>query len=80
MPIPQLPASEDFGAIPTALGIPYTYWAIGGVDPSTFAAAERAGRINQDIPVNHSARFAPLVQPTLDTGTQAVVVAALIWL
>jgi amidohydrolase len=80
LPIPPLPASEDFGAIPTALGAPYTYWAIGGIDPVTFSAAEQAGRVNQDIPVNHSARFAPIVQPTLDTGTQALVVAALAWL
>ncbi|MGY1619557.1 hypothetical protein ACI797_22670 [Geodermatophilus sp. SYSU D00691] len=80
VPIPQLPASEDFGEIPTALGAPYTYWAIGGTDPGAFGAAEQAGRVNQDIPVNHSAAFAPAVQPTLDTGTQALVVAALAWL
>jgi hippurate hydrolase len=36
--------------------------------------------VSQDIPVNHSARFAPVIQPTLDTGTQALVVAALAWL
>ena len=43
-------------------------------------AAEAAGRVAQDIPVNHSARFAPVIQPTLDTGTQALVVGALAWL
>jgi hippurate hydrolase len=80
VPIPQLPASEDFGEIPAALGVPYTYWAIGGTDPGAFAAAEQAGRLNQDIPVNHAAGFAPVVQPTVDTGTQALVVAALAWL
>jgi hippurate hydrolase len=32
------------------------------------------------IPVNHSSRFAPVIQPTLQTGTQALVVAALAWL
>ena len=36
--------------------------------------------MSQDIPVNHSATFAPVVQPTLDTGTAALVVAALAWL
>jgi hippurate hydrolase len=30
--------------------------------------------------VNHSAQFAPVVQPTLDAGTQALVVASLAWL
>jgi hippurate hydrolase len=29
---------------------------------------------------NHSAGLAPVIQPTLDTGTQALVVAALAWL
>ena len=80
VPIPQLPASEDFGEIPTALGVPYTYWAIGGTDPGAFGAAEQAGRLNQEIPVNHAATFAPVVHPTVDTGTQALVVAALAWL
>ena len=79
-PIGQGSASEDFGDIPSALGVPYTYWFIGGTDPDSYAAAARAGRIAQDIPVNHSAAFAPVVQPTLDTGTQALVVAALAWL
>ena len=78
--LPLQTASEDFSDIPTALGIPYTYWGIGGIDPDTYRAAEQAGRIAQDIPVNHSANFAPVIQPTLDTGTQALVVAALAWL
>jgi hippurate hydrolase len=33
-----------------------------------------------DIPVNHNPAFAPVIQPTLDVGTQALVVAALAWL
>ena len=73
-------ASEDFSDIPTALGVPYTYWFIGGIDRDVYDAAAAAGRIAQDIPVNHSARFAPVIQPTLDTGTQALVVGALAWL
>jgi hippurate hydrolase len=73
-------ASEDFSDIPTALGVPYTYWGIGGIDPDVYRAAERAGRVNQDVPVNHSAAFAPVPQPTLDTGTQTLVAAALAWL
>jgi hippurate hydrolase len=79
-PVAQQSASEDFSDIPTALGVPYTYWFIGGTDAATYDAAERSGRIAQDVPVNHSARFAPVVQPTLDTGTQALVAAALAWL
>jgi amidohydrolase len=79
-PVGQQSASEDFSDIPTALGVPYTYWFIGGIDADRYDAAEKAGRIAQDIPVNHSATFAPVIQPTLDTGTQALVVGALAWL
>jgi hippurate hydrolase len=78
--LPAQSASEDFSDIPHALGVPSTYWGIGGADPEVYRAAEVAGRIAQDIPVNHSATFAPVVQPTLDTGTEALVVAALAWL
>jgi len=78
--LPRQTASEDFSDIPAALGAPYTYWGIGGIEPARYAAAERAGRIAQDVPVNHAANFAPVIQPTLDTGTQAIVVAALAWL
>jgi hippurate hydrolase len=79
-PMGQQTASEDFSDIPTALGVPYTYWGIGGSDPHAYRKAADAGRVAQDIPVNHSANFAPVVQPTLDTGTQALVVATLAWL
>jgi amidohydrolase len=78
--LPLQSASEDFSDIPRALGAPYTYWGIGGVDADLYRTAQDAGRVAQDIPVNHSAGFAPVVQPTLDTGTQALVVAALAWL
>jgi hippurate hydrolase len=73
-------ASEDFSDLPVALGVPYTYWGIGGADPGAYAAAQASGRVAQDIPVNHSPFFAPVLHPTLDTGTSALVVAALAWL
>lgn len=78
--LPLQTASEDFSDIPTSLAIPYTYWGIGGIDRDTYHSADTAGRVAQDIPVNHSPNFAPVIQPTLDTGTQALVVAALAWL
>jgi hippurate hydrolase len=78
--LPLQSASEDFSDIPNAMSVPYSYWGIGGVDPVTYQRAAEAGRIAQDIPVNHSPAFAPVVQPTLDTGTQALVCAALAWL
>jgi amidohydrolase len=79
-PLPQQTASEDFSDIPKAFSVPYTYWGLGGIDPDTYARAEAAGRVSEDIPVNHAATFAPVIQPTLDTGTEALTVAALAWL
>ncbi len=76
----QQTASEDFSDVPRAAGIPYTYWGIGGVDPQAYRAAEKAGRIEDDIPGNHSPNFLPVLQPTLRTGTEALVTAALAWL
>jgi hippurate hydrolase len=78
--LPLQTASEDFSDIPDALSVPYTYWGIGGIDPGAYEQAAQAGRVSEDIPVNHSPAFAPVLQPTLDTGTQALVVAALAWL
>ncbi|MFE9922841.1 M20 family metallopeptidase [Streptomyces sp. NPDC005774] len=73
-------ASEDMSEIPAAFEVPFTYWAIGGIDPERYAEAAKKGTVFQDIPVNHSATFAPVIQPTLDTGVSAVAVAALSWL
>jgi amidohydrolase len=78
--LPRQTASEDFSDIPNGLGIAYSYWGIGGTDPAAYRAAKQAGRIAQDIPVNHASTFAPVIQPTLDTGTGALVIAALAWL
>lgn len=77
--LPLQSASEDFSDIPSALGVAYTYWGIGGTDPDAYAQAERDGTV-EELPANHSPFFAPVLQPTLDTGTQALVVAALAWL
>lgn len=78
--MPAGSASEDFSDIPAALGAPYTYWGFGGIDAEAFRAAVAADSTRLDIPVNHSPRFGPVLQPTLDTGTEALVVAGLSWL
>ena len=78
--LPRQPASEDFSVLPDALGTPYTYWGVGGIDPAQYARAEAAGTVATDIPANHSPHFAPVMRPTLQTGTAAAVVAALAWL
>lgn len=64
----RITASEDFSRVPDAFGTPYSYWGVGG-----FAAGTKG-------PPNHSPQFAPLIQPTLDAGTEAIVVAAMAYL
>ncbi len=72
--------SEDVGNLATAVGVPLVYWMLGGGDPQKVAAAMAAGTAETDIPSNHSPHFAPLAQPTIDTGVRALVVAAREWL
>jgi amidohydrolase len=78
--LPRQTVSEDFSKIPNAAGIPYSFWFFGATDPDSYRAAEKAGRVAEDIPSNHSARFLPIMQPTLRTGTEAMVTAAMAWL
>jgi amidohydrolase len=73
------PASEDFGCFGSEWHAPSVYWFVGGTDPDTYARAKAAGRIN-DLPVNHSPLFAPVIHPTLQTGVEAMVAGALAWL
>ncbi|MBB1510327.1 amidohydrolase [Tessaracoccus sp. MC1756] len=61
-------ASEDFSLLPTAFRAPYSYWGVGGFLP------------DQPVFPNHNPGFAPAMQPTLATGSEAAVVAALAWL
>jgi amidohydrolase len=70
-------ASEDFGSFGTEWDVPSVFWYVGGTDPETYRAAQRAGRVAQDIPTNHNPAFAPVIHPTLETGVQAMVTAAL---
>jgi hippurate hydrolase len=73
------PASEDFGSFGAEWHAPSVFWFVGGTDPETYEKAKAEGRLNE-IPTNHSPRFAPVLHPTLATGTEAMVVAALAWL
>jgi amidohydrolase len=72
------PASEDFGCFGTEWHAPSVFWFVGGTDPVLYSKAKADGRINQ-LPVNHSPHFAPVLHPTLATGVEAMVAAALAW-
>jgi amidohydrolase len=43
-------ASEDFGSFGTEWNVPSVFWYVGGTEPDAYHAAERAGRVAQDIP------------------------------
>lgn len=73
------PASEDFGCFGTAWQVPSVFWFVGGNDPEIYAKAKAAGKVNE-LPVNHSPQFAPVLHPTLETGVEALVVGSLAWL
>lgn len=73
-------ASEDFSRIPDAFAVPYTFWFLGGIDAELYREALEKGTVAQDIPANHSPRFAPVIDPTLSIGVQAQVIAALSYL
>ncbi len=75
----RMGASEDFSVFGRTWGVPYVFWFVGGTDPKTFAQAKAEGRVNK-IPSNHSPRFAPVLDPTLKTGLQAMLTAASAWL
>jgi hippurate hydrolase len=75
--------SEDVGLLATAAGAPCGYWLLGGADPALFdgiASVDEARVIVDGLPANHSPLFAPLVEPTLRTGIDALASAARAWL
>ncbi|WP_134324607.1 amidohydrolase [Cumulibacter soli] len=76
---PRSGGSEDFSHIPNAFGIPFCYWNVGGMDRETYKDAEKRGAVMSEIPMNHSPFFAPVMHPTLDAATKAILVAVLEW-
>ncbi len=72
-------ASEDFGLYGTEWRTPSVFWFVGCTDPALYAKAKAAGKLGE-IPTNHNPHFAPVIHPTLETGVEALVVAAQAWL
>jgi hippurate hydrolase len=64
-------ASEDYSVF-VEQGIPSLYFSLGGADPKKFDEAKARGT---SLPSNHSALFAPDLDPALDTGITAEVAA-----
>jgi amidohydrolase len=76
-------ASEDVGLLARAAEAPCVYWLLGGADPAAFAGASTFADIEsvvRGLPSNHSPRYAPVIEPTLDMGVRALVSAVHTWL
>ncbi|NMN98315.1 amidohydrolase [Antrihabitans stalactiti] len=76
-PIPPASGSEDVAEFGNAIEVPLVFWFWGGTDPKVFADDVSLG---VSPPSNHSAYFAPVIEPTITTGVEALTVAALTWL
>ncbi|MEU9239279.1 amidohydrolase [Streptomyces sp. NPDC048385] len=79
-----VPNSEDFGAFGTALDAPSVFWFVGGADHTLYEGVDLEALIRDgippQIPSNHSPRFAPVPDPTIETGVRALLAAAAHWL
>lgn len=78
-----LTGSEDVGVLADSAGLPCAFWFLGGADPALFARAstpEQMMAAMRDLPNNHSPHYAPVIEPTLSVGVEALVTAARTWL
>ncbi|KAJ5852346.1 uncharacterized protein N7529_011731 [Penicillium soppii] len=69
-------ASEDFSLLAAAANVPYAMWTFGGIDEKKWDDALQSDSINE-LSGNHSPYFAPVLQPTLRTGVDAMSLSAL---
>ena len=72
--VPPITASEDFSAYLNT-GVPGMFFFIGVNDPQTVADAMKPG--GKPLPFNHSPFFAPVPEPSIKLGVQAMSLAAL---
>jgi amidohydrolase len=71
-------ASDDISLL-APKGVPYAYWNFGSADHQVWENAKKQDKLSE-LPGNHSAYYAPLIEPTLEAGMYALVVAALTFL
>jgi amidohydrolase len=75
--------SEDVGMLATEAGADCVYWLLGSAAAVHFAGAstpESLLDVVRGLPSNHSAEFAPTIEPTIGCGVTALVTAARAWL
>ncbi|KAL4886947.1 hypothetical protein BJY04DRAFT_176889 [Aspergillus karnatakaensis] len=73
---PRSNVSEDFSTLGTCRDLPCCFWFLGGIDHELWDEAQKNGT-QAEIASNHSALFAPVIQPTMKSGIDALCVAAL---
>jgi amidohydrolase len=66
-------ASEDYSEFILA-GVPSLYFSLGGLDPAKVADAKAKGI---QLPGNHSSAFAPVPEPSIRTGVEAMTLAVM---
>jgi amidohydrolase len=72
---PPVTGAEDFSEFGrTAEHIPTCFWWVGAADPAKVAESERTG---VPLPSNHSAKFAPVPEPTLKACVSSMTAALL---
>ncbi|KAM7197343.1 metal-dependent amidase/aminoacylase/carboxypeptidase [Naviculisporaceae sp. PSN 640] len=77
--IPISTGSEDIANLANPVGAAVCFWNYGGIDPTVWDDAVKQGTLGK-IPANHSAFFAPVIQPTLRVAVDAYALAALAFL
>lgn len=70
---------EDLSNLAKLHGIPYASWSFGGTGAEQWDDAVKNNTVNL-LPHNHHSDFAPVIQPTLNTGTDAMALAVLTFL
>ena len=72
-------ASEDFSYFGRKWSVPYVFWFVGSTEASQWEQAVQNNTVAQ-IPANHSSLFKIELDPTVKTGLEAMLAAALTWL
>ncbi len=72
--VPPVTASEDFSAFVNE-GVPSMFFLIGVYPPERVAESMKPG--GKPLPSNHSPLFAPVPEPSIKTGVQAMSLAVL---
>ena len=72
--VPPITASEDFSEYVNA-GVPSMFFFVGVSDPKQVAKSLKPG--GKPLPFNHSPFFAPVPEPSIKMGVQAMTTAVL---